>query len=357
MISVIVLAYNGEKYIRQCLDSVVNQTIGMENIELIIIDDVSTDSTVEILKEYEQKYSENICLILREVNSQKAGEVNRNLGVEYAQGEYIMFLDQDDWYEPNALEILQDFMEKDSELDYIEYKFRRVSEDGKPMYGKRYQNNEFYVYEISDETVRTECAKSGVLPGASFAWTKIYRKSFLIENNIKHNDGAEKTGFSDNFFSGMVVMYCRKIGKLQTPLYNYRNYHGSYSHDGAIKTQFERCKSGIVFWDECERRGILERNYDMAEYLFSRTFLLKTFWKFLMEFESIPYDILVFIQKEMKERCPGYKENEIMKGSVEMQMVFAPLDCEFSKDFLMGLRQQIREQIEAGSDVAYYMYL
>ena len=67
-ISVIIPCYNVEKYIRKCLDSLVNQSIGVEHLELILIDDASTDKTVDILKEYEKRYSDNMMVILCEHN-------------------------------------------------------------------------------------------------------------------------------------------------------------------------------------------------------------------------------------------------------------------------------------------------
>ncbi len=358
MISVIILTYNGENYIRKCMDSVINQTIGMEQIEIIIVDDASTDSTVAILKEYEERYPENICLILREINSLKTGEVNRNIGVEYASGEYILFLDQDDWYEINAFETLGQIANDNPDIDYIEYGFCYTDNDGNVYKVSKPLRSGLHIYDIKDEDARTEYAKSGVLPGATFVWNKMYRKEFLVANDIYHNDGEMRTGFSDNFFSGLIVMYASKIAKLDISLYNYRNYIGSYSHDARknSKVQLERCKAGIVFYDECIRRGLGEANGEVVEYIFTRTFLLKTFWKFLLQFDPIPYEILAFIQQEMKVRCPKYMENSIMKDKTEMQMVLAVLEKEWTPEFLEGLSSQIRETEENGN-LKKYMYL
>lgn len=359
MVSVIICAYNGEKYIRQCMDSVVNQTVGLKELEIIVVDDASTDSTVEILKEYESRYPENVCLVVRDVNSRETKEDNRNVALDYASGEYILWLDQDDWYEPNAVEVLTKRMQEHPDLDYIEYGIRYTDAEGNMLAKSRGNEGGFDIYEIENEEMRNEYARSGILPGATFVWSKIYRKKFLVEKQIYCNDGEQQTGFSDNFFSGLAVMYCRKIGKLDMLLINYRNHIGSWSHDSIVnsKVQFERCKAGIAFYDECERRGILDAQRDMTEYIFVRTFLLKTFWKFLLKYNPIPFDILQFCQKEMYKRCPKMEENPIMKDRVDMMLLSMAMETKWTPEFLLALREEMISQINEKKINPAYLFL
>lgn len=358
MISVIVLTYNGEKYIRRCLDSVISQTIGMNQIEIIIIDDASVDSTVDILREYEKLYPENICLILREENSLGTGEVNRNIGLEYATGEYILFLDQDDWYELNAFEILIDVVKKNPQIDYIEFRFNYTDIDENIYKVSRKLGEGVSIFDIQDEDTRIDYAKRYILPGATFVWNKIYRKRFLQENVIVCNDGERRTGFTDNFFSGLVVMYVTHMARINLPLYNYRNYIGSYSHDAKknSKVQFERCKVAIVFLDECRRRGLYDLNKEMVEFIFMRTFLLKTFWKFLLQYEPIPYDTLQYIQEEMLKQCPQYMQNSIIVHRRDTRLVVEILDKIWTREFLDILSKEMSEVADK-SDIKKYLYL
>ena len=100
-ISIIIPVYNTEKYLKKCLDSIINQTL--KSLEIICIDDCSTDNCLHILKEYQLK--DNRIKIIEQKENKGQG-VARNLGLNIAEGEYIMFLDPDDWLELNALEIL-----------------------------------------------------------------------------------------------------------------------------------------------------------------------------------------------------------------------------------------------------------
>ncbi|MEC5425937.1 glycosyltransferase family 2 protein [Virgibacillus sp. C22-A2] len=124
LISVITPAYNAERFIKQTIESVLEQTY--PNWEMILVDDCSTDDTVEIIKRYQEDDS-RIKLIVHEVNSGSA--VARNAAMEHATGQYIAFLDSDDLWYPEKLEKQLHFMqEKDIAFSFTKY--RRIEEDG-----------------------------------------------------------------------------------------------------------------------------------------------------------------------------------------------------------------------------------
>lgn len=97
-----------EKYIDRCLSSVVQQSIGMEHMQIILVNDASTDNTLEKLLLWETRYSDNILVITYEQNLRQGGA--RNIGLNYATGDYIGFVDSDDWIEPDMYEVLVEKM-------------------------------------------------------------------------------------------------------------------------------------------------------------------------------------------------------------------------------------------------------
>jgi len=103
-ISIIIPVYNVENYIRNALDSIIRQTIGLEHLEVIMVNDCSTDNSGKIMDEYANKYKNFKAIHLLE-NSGAAGKP-RNIGIENSTGNYLMFLDPDDYYTENACEIL-----------------------------------------------------------------------------------------------------------------------------------------------------------------------------------------------------------------------------------------------------------
>ena len=118
-VSVIIPCYNVEKYVEECLDSVINQTIGIDNMEIIIVDDCSEDGTMEILQRYEQQYPDQILLVKSEKNARQGAA--RNIGLQYVSGDYISFVDADDYISRDMYEILVNVIRKTGS-DIVEFR-------------------------------------------------------------------------------------------------------------------------------------------------------------------------------------------------------------------------------------------
>mgnify|MGYP000411754809 FL=1 len=110
-ISVIIPCYNVQKYIMRCFDSIYSQTYGFENLELILIDDLSTDNTWSILESLQRKYPENVISLKMQKKGKCGGA--RNLGMDICTGKYITFVDADDYVHPDMLRVLYDRMTED----------------------------------------------------------------------------------------------------------------------------------------------------------------------------------------------------------------------------------------------------
>lgn len=132
-VTVITPVYNAENYLRKTIDSVIHQTISMNHIEFILVDDCSTDSSKDILLEYSSKYNNIICVFLHQ-NTGTPGKP-RNIGIQLSQSKYITFLDADDWLEPNGLKILYDILEETGD-DYAVGKTIQVHSNGTKIIGE-----------------------------------------------------------------------------------------------------------------------------------------------------------------------------------------------------------------------------
>ena len=109
-VSVIIPCYNPKKYLSRLVNSLLDQTIGLENLELIFVDDASTDDTLESLYQLEQQYPYNITVISNSENKKQG--TARNIGMSYATGKYIGFVDADDWIAPQMYEKMYDIAEE-----------------------------------------------------------------------------------------------------------------------------------------------------------------------------------------------------------------------------------------------------
>lgn len=231
-ISIIVPVYNTkEEYLRICLNSLVNQTINNE-IEIIIVDDGSTNNSSDICDEYAKEYS-NIFVIHQ--NNQGLG-MSRNNGIKVAKGKWIMFVDSDDWVENNICEKLLELDKDDVDIIMTScnecYKDRIVPInmfDGKDMI---WNNNKekLQVQLISKIPLGNECYNAKYLVNA---WAKLYRRSF-IENN-KLDEVCKLRYREDIVFNLYCFEHANKIVYKNYLLYNYRQCSLSLVHNNDVK--------------------------------------------------------------------------------------------------------------------------
>lgn len=178
-ISVIIPCYNVQKYIMRCFDSIYSQTYGFENLEVILIDDLSTDNTWSILESLQRKYPENVISL----KIQKKGKCGgaRNLGMDICTGKYITFVDADDYVHPDMLRVLYDRMTED---DYD------VAQCGVSCFKADKPNvlevNDFEIQRLDLDNVDNR--KNLIIGLTGFtnvtAWAKLYSTKFIIEHNL-----------------------------------------------------------------------------------------------------------------------------------------------------------------------------
>ena len=181
-VSVLIPAYNVAPYIRECIDSVLNQTL--KEVEVICVDDASTDETLSILKEYEKK-DNRVRVLCHEVN--KGQSCGRNLALKYAAGEYVYMLDADDFIECDALEKLYDICKKDS-LDLVGFETVQFFEDenlGNTMPAKMISYSETEVMDGRSALCYTMETESFSLSTPTY----YMRRGYLTDNGISFVEG------------------------------------------------------------------------------------------------------------------------------------------------------------------------
>ena len=210
-ISIVIPIYNVERYLRQCLDSVVNQSF--QDIEIICINDASPDNSINILKEYSLNDSRIIIKCLEK--NVGLGEA-RNLGLSFSTGEYVMFLDSDDFLELDACEKALACIEKNSS-DITFFNFYKYNENKN---SKKFDKSKLRVLKQGvDENGKIDFGKIELPYLLSVeVWYKIYRREFLIENNCVM---VGRT-FEDSLFTTKCLMLAKNVSMIDEPLYNYR---------------------------------------------------------------------------------------------------------------------------------------
>ena len=218
-VTAVVPVYNCEKYLRQCLDSLMAQSL--QNIEVILVNDGSTDSSREILSEYANAYSN---VLLYDTPNVGAGAA-RNLGLEKAHGEYIIFLDSDDYFDPEMLSAAYSQARRDDADITI---FRSI------QYDDETGNTTPCTYSIHcDKLPQFRPFSAGDMQESIFrnimgwAWDKLYKRSFILNNELKFQ---EQRTTNDMYFTYMSLYKAGRITTCDRELYyQRRNVKGSLS--------------------------------------------------------------------------------------------------------------------------------
>ena len=221
-ISVIVPVYNVEEYLEECLDSIINQTL--EDIEIICVNDGSTDNSLKILEKYSQK-DERIKIISQE--NQGLG-ATRNNGMEYAKGEYISFIDSDDYISKDAFKSLYDNAITNNS-DIVLFSITHFFEDGTSYVTKNkieytLKNQDFSQYIFNDIDV-----KNHILEYPWNSVSKLYKNEFLKKENIKF---PINIAYEDVLFHVKVILKAKSISLVPKHYYKYRRSNtSSIMHD------------------------------------------------------------------------------------------------------------------------------
>ncbi len=232
-ISVIVPLYNAEKYIAQCLESLINQTF-KEDYEILVIDDCSTDGSFEIVKSFVKKSNGLIRLIKRKWNSGTAA-IPRNMGIRLARGKYVAFIDNDDMFTPNALKDMYEAAEK-TQADIVHAEKWLIPKDKSGEINKdtafgvtTYEKNGF-VDKITVETDDIAKRVNLFCQERMFwnIWTSAYRREFLNENYIEFPNMIIA---DDMIFTFYCICLAKKYVRVPS-IFNIYRYRGdSFSNN------------------------------------------------------------------------------------------------------------------------------
>jgi glycosyltransferase involved in cell wall biosynthesis len=223
-VSVVIPCYNCEKYITECLDSIVNQTY--KNIEIILVDDGSNDDTLSIVEKYK-----NIIVIK---NTNKGVSNARNCGIYKSTGDYIIFIDSDDYIEKNAIKTMMDCMIKDN-LDMVRSNYKKII--GKKLYSldSLYKSKTFINKNNFKETIYRFVLGTEKF---NYACSTIYRLDIIKENKILFDENI--INGEDAIFVMDYIKHINSICYIPDELYIYRIHENSMTKKG---------KSIDLIWD------------------------------------------------------------------------------------------------------------
>ena len=220
-ISIIIPAYNAEKYIGRCLESILRQTF--PDFKVICVDDGSTDKTAEICRGYAER-DERIAVVSKENGGAPAA---RNTGLQYAKGEYITFVDADDWLEPRMYEVLY-IQAKENDADISVVGFSKDFESG----SRNMENLSFVSENISgsEELIRYAFIRDEYRNFGAYVWNKLFHKRIIYSGDKLLRFDEELTRGDDVWFYAQAALLAQKAVYSGKHLYHYFQRDDSYTH-------------------------------------------------------------------------------------------------------------------------------
>ena len=319
-VSVIVPVYNTEKYLNRCLDSLVNQSL--KEIEILVINDCSTDNSKNILDEYEKKY-QNIKVFHNKTN--KGIGYNRNLGIKKASGEFIGFIDSDDWVEKNMFEKMYNKAKRDNlDLVICNY-FRKLMKEDELIDIESDFNIKYF------DNTSLEKSPNLLLDINTAPWNKLYKKE-LIEN-IKF---PEDLKYEDAVFVMESLAEAKNIGMVEDKL----NYY-------LVRSKSETTVMNEKVFDILTITKIIENNFKKTKYYddikdFVEAYIITNLFRYTLQ-QKYQEDKLLktkFIDEVfnyLNDSFPNWKKNKIWKKRsfakrlIESNKILTKLYCKIMK--------------------------
>lgn len=302
-VSVVVPVYNTEKYLRKCLDSLLNQTL--TDIEIVAVDDGATDGSPAILDEYKEKYPDRMVVFHKENGGQATA---RNLAFEHCSGEFIGFLDSDDFVRP---EMFQKMYEKAKETgaDYVACGYTDVTYEGeKEIILKD--------YVASRVAKKTEDLFVGALASP---FLHLYKRELVVDHDVKFPEGVI---YEDTAFYLDLIPYITKIAVIEEPL-AFRLRHSNSTMTTFLKKKVENIFPVLSYTLEFyQKNGFYEKYQKELEYFCVKVLLCSSMqrisqvklWK---EARELQKETLNYI----REHFSSYRNNPMFqKGKVNLYM-------------------------------------
>lgn len=341
-ITITIPVYNAGKYLGDLLESIIHQTFDYHKIEVIMVDDCSTDNSRDVMDDYAAKY-ENFISVKLDKNHKIAGTA-RNKGMELAHGKYLMFADADDFYPEDAIQVMYDTIEN-KQADFIIANYINTDEDGtlweKPIFNtQKYQE---FRLDIRDYT-----KSFFVLNGSSC--NKIYRRDFVQKHHIQFLEGvpAEDAYFVNGcFLNSKTAYYIPHI------MYCYRQID---SHKGASVSHMR--SKGYFEGINTAYKAIYEEFKEKGQLAFYRYTYAKNMSYMLYKFidsEVLSYEEKVEVLKEMRWfyclseslKVPACQRAQqmIVEKIIQEKYNDAINYCEIVRDIRSYLPKQVKEDM------------
>lgn len=297
-ISIIVPVYNmaANGKLEFCLDSLLNQSIS--DYEIIAVDDCSTDNSFDILQSYASKYPNTFVALKNKINLRQGGA--KNTGLRVARGEWVSFIDADDWIVP----------------DYYEQMLSKAESTDADVVGCDYCLISSHTFQATESIANSRLSQVGILDdnkrrslildGGSLC-TKIFKRKQILENNLFF---PEHIFYEDNAVGNSYMILANHFEYIPKPLYFYYQHESSTVHTFSVERCNDRRAAGKLMIDEAKRLDYYDKYKPELEYSFTLLHYQNTLFTYMAQVKPAKIRYIKELSKEIKYYFPDFENNK-----------------------------------------------
>lgn len=327
LVSVIIPCYNTAEYLPQCLNSLEEQTIGFDRLQVILVDDASTDDgrTWECICGFEQKHPREVVAVHLENNCCQGGA--RNAGLEYATAAYVGFIDSDDWVEPLMYERLYECILK-YRCDAADCRIIMDTSDGYQLIKHRVED-------------KFDCYEKNTVQGGTHWWTEFYDERYgggivtgIYRLDIIRDHGVyfpEHLKYEDNYWEAIFLLYVKSYYHMADDFYHYRQRSDSTVHSRNDMHHFDQLIIEEKKIQKFKELGLYERFYTQIEYDFLAAYYCRTLKAIIQKFDKPPYEVFCKMTERVRYLFPEYKKNTAFQKNEVHKILLSLIDKKISE--------------------------
>lgn len=317
-ISIIIPCYNVEHYIDRCFESLLHQTIGIEQMELIFVNDASTDGTLQKLSAYEQEYPESVLVIHLEENCKQG--YARNVALQYASAPYIGYVDSDDFVDVHMFEDMICVMEE-HDCDFVECDWNFFSENEEEFTTNAFKNSLIGFQDFTNQEVKEQYIVEQLF--FTSMWTKVFKKTFLLEHNIFCLEGVR---YEDMYFCYFAILYANSYYHIPKPYYHYFLNPEGTVQQRKLDQQMDMMDVAVSFLMDARETGLYLEYKNIIDWMFLEKYFVYMLWDIWDMAPEEAYHCYIQMKEGVTMLVPDYGCNPFRK-----------LECNHLDDFILKL--------------------
>ncbi len=335
-VSIIVPCFNVGKYVDRCMESLTGQTAGIDDLEIIAVDDLSTDDTRLRLSEWEKRFPDSIAFIPLEHHVMQGAA--RNIALSYASGEYVMFLDADDWLLPVAVEHIINKAEK-SGAEIVGYLSRSASvyDPGDCEYETDRKNELLKVTDTGDliKLLFTGRTMRG-------CWDKFYKRSFVSGLGLRYAEGVFD---EESLFTIPAFLSVKRYYLLNEELHRYFENHDSTVFSLARRAEHrdDNAKTWFELYAFLKENGYLEREKIVTEALFIQNYFNRSFLINIPRGLKYDGDTIKSMQDTVRAFFPDFTDNPVLMQMRSLEYTKRLVSFDVDRNGISGFEEIVKE--------------